>query len=105
MQTVENVTPQQGTHGPPIARPNYILQNDDDDEPQHRYNTRSRTTSIIQEAMLACIDITKPRFKISVAKLATRKFPMIWFCKNANFILGEQGKLLKYRHLSANPKT
>jgi hypothetical protein len=59
----------------------------------------------MQEAMLACIDITKLTFKILAAKLATQKFPMIWFCKMANSILGEQGKLLKHRHLIANPKT
>jgi hypothetical protein len=42
-QTVERVTPRQGTCGPPIMRPNYILQDDDDDKPNHRYNTRSQT--------------------------------------------------------------
>jgi hypothetical protein len=51
-------------------RPNYILQ-DKDDEPQHGYNTRSQTTSIMHKAMLACIDISKPTLKISAAKLAT----------------------------------
>jgi hypothetical protein len=66
VEIVENVTPRQGTHRPPIARPNYILQDDDDDD-QHSYNTRSQTTSIMQEAMLACIDITKPMFNISAA--------------------------------------
>ncbi len=35
----------------------------------------------MQEAMLACINITKPKFKISAAKLATRKFPLIWLVK------------------------
>ncbi len=39
MHTVENVTPRQGTHRPPIARTNYISQNNDDDEPQQRQNT------------------------------------------------------------------
>ncbi len=62
-------------------------------------------TSIMQEAMLTCIHITKPKFEISVAKLDTGKFPMIWFCKMANSVLGEQGKLFKYRHLIANPMT
>jgi hypothetical protein len=62
-------------------------------------------TSIMQEAMLACIDITKPTFKISAAKLTTQKYPLIWFCKMANSVLGKQGELLKYRHLIANPKT
>jgi hypothetical protein len=61
--------------------------------------------SIIQEAMLACIDITKPMFKISAAKLSTSKVPLIWFCKMANLVLGKQGKLLEYQHLIVNPKT
>ncbi len=55
--------------------------------------------------MLACIDITKPKFKISAAKLASRKFPLIWLCKMANSVIGEQGELLEYRHLIANLKT
>ncbi len=59
----------------------------------------------MQKAMLACIDITKPKFKISAAKLATQKFLMTWFCKMANSVLGKQGKLLEYCHLIANPKT
>jgi hypothetical protein len=50
----------------------------------------------MQEAMLACINITKPTFEISAAKLATQKFPLICFCKTANSILSKQGKLLKY---------
>ncbi len=79
MHTSEKVTPWQVTHGPLIARPNYTSQDDDDNELPHRYNTRSRTTSNMQEAMLACIDITKPTLKISAAKLATRKFLLIWF--------------------------
>jgi hypothetical protein len=62
-------------------------------------------TSIMKEAMLPCIDITKPMFKISAAKLATQKFLLIWFCKTANSILGKQGKLIEYRHLIACPKT
>ncbi len=78
-QTVEGGTPCQGTHSQPDMRQTYILQDKDDDKPNHRYHTRSRTTSIMQEAMLTCIDITKPKFKISTAKLATRKFPLIVF--------------------------
>jgi hypothetical protein len=93
MQIIENVTLQQRTHGPPIARPNYISK-DEDDEPQHTYNTRSQMTSIMQEAMLACMDITNPMFKISAAKLAALKIHMIRFCKMANSVLGKQGKLL-----------
>ena len=59
----------------------------------------------MQEAMLACIDITKPQFKISPANLAARKFPMTWLCEMANSVINEKGKLLEYRHLIANPKT
>ncbi len=62
-------------------------------------------TSIMQEAMLACINITKLTYKISAAKLATQRFPMTWSCKMADSIIGKQGKLLEYRHLIANPKT
>ncbi len=39
---------------------------EENNKPNHRYNTRSRTTSIMQEAMLACINITKPKFEISL---------------------------------------
>jgi hypothetical protein len=89
------VTLQQGIHKPPIVRPNYISQDNDNNKPNHRYNTRSQMTSIMQEAMLAYIDITKPRFKISVANLATQKFPMIWFCEMVNSVLGKQDQLLE----------
>ena len=75
LQIVKCGTQNQGKHGPPSARPNYISQ-DDEDQPRG-YNTRSGTTSIMQEAMLAM----------------------------ANSVLGENGKLLEYRHLIANPKT
>ncbi len=59
----------------------------------------------MQEAMSACIDITKPNFKISAAKMASQQLPMTWFCEMANSVLGEHGELLEYRHLIANPKT
>jgi hypothetical protein len=103
-QTVEGGTLQQGTCVPPTMRPNYILQDNDDDEPNHSYNTRLRTTSTMQEAMLTCNDITKPIFKIS-AELDTRKFPLIWLCKMTNSVLGKQGELLEDCDLIANPKT
>ena len=123
---VECETPSQRKNGTPSARPNYISQ--DDDEDQHRgYNTRSRTTSIMQEAMLSCIDITKPSYivsqdlgilnyqektrvlperrELSAQKLTSRSFPMTWLCEMANSVMGENGELLEYRHLIANPKT
>ncbi len=55
--------------------------------------------------MLACIDITNPKFELSVAKLSSQRIPMTWLCEMANSVIGEQGKLLKYRHLIANSKT
>jgi hypothetical protein len=116
----------QGKHGPPSARPNDISQDDDEDQPR-TYNTRSRTTSIMQEAMLACIDITKPTYiasqdlgllnyrektrvlpdrqEVSAQKMASRSFPMTWLCEMANSVMGENGELLEYRHLIANPMT
>ncbi len=78
--------------------------------------------SIMQEAMLVCVDISKPKyilsqdlgllnyrekptFKISAKQLSTCKILMTWFCEMTNSVLGEKGKLLKYRHLISNPKT
>jgi hypothetical protein len=78
---------------------------DDNAKQHHRYNTRSRTTSIMQEAMPACINITNPKFKLLVAKLSSQRIPMTWLCKMANSVISKQGKLLEYRHLIANPKT
>jgi hypothetical protein len=50
----------------------------------------------MQEAMLACIGITKLKFEISAAKLASRKFQLIWLCKMANSVIVKQGELLEY---------
>jgi hypothetical protein len=58
----------------------------------------------MQEAMMACIDITKPTFELSAQKMMNRKFLMTWLCEMANSVLGENGELLEYRHLIANPK-
>jgi hypothetical protein len=88
------------------------------------YNTRSRTMNIFQEAMLACVDISKPTyvvsqdfgmlnytetrkpvFEIAAKQLSSRRIPMTWLCKMANSVLGEKGELLEYRHLISNPKT
>ncbi len=78
--------------------------------------------SIMHEAMLACVDISKPTyivsqdlgllnykekptFKISAKQLLTCKIAMTWFCEMANSVLGQKGKLLEYWHLIGNPKT
>jgi hypothetical protein len=103
IQLTKETNPLQGYHEPHSARPNYITQ-DESDEPQRGYNTQSRTTSIMQEAMLACIDIAKPQFKISPANLAAQKFAMTWLCKMANSVINKKGKLLEYRHLIKKSK-
>jgi hypothetical protein len=104
LQIVKNVTQRQGKHRPPSARLNYILQ--DVDTKQHPWhNTRSRTTSIMQKAMFACIDITNPKFELLAAKLSSRRIPMTWLCEMANSVIGKQGKLLEYQHLITNSKT
>ena len=54
---------------------------------------------------MACIDITKPTLELSAQKMASQKLPMTWICEMANSVLGENGELLEYRHLIANPKT
>jgi hypothetical protein len=98
------------------------LQDKEEDEEPQWYNTHSQTMSVMQEAMLACVDISKPTFiasqdlgllsyrekstfKISTKQLSTRKTPMTWFCEMTNSVLGEKGKLLEYWHLIGNPKT
>jgi len=107
------------------ARPNYISQDKgEDDVPPHGYNTCSCTMNIFQEAMLACVDISKPTyvvsqdlgmlnytetkkpvFEIAPKQLSSRRIPMTWLCEMASSALGEKGKLLEYRHLISNPKT
>ncbi len=96
-----------------VAQSNYILQDKEEEEEPQRYNTCSQTMSIMQELMLACVNISKltyivsqdlgllnyrekPTFKISAKQLSTHKIPMTWFCEMANSILGEKGKLLEY---------
>ncbi len=37
--------------------------------------------------------------------MSSKRIPVTWLCEMANSVIGEQGKLLKYRHLIANPKT
>ncbi len=50
----------------PIARwPNYISQDEDNQPPPTRRTTRSASNSIIQEAMLSCMDIYKPQYVLS----------------------------------------
>ena len=104
---------------------NYISQDEDDNPTPERCTTRSR--SIMQEAMLLCVDICKPQYvlsrdlgllnfakipnrkgppiNVSPQQMSQRKLPMTWFCEMANSVIGDNGKLLEYHHLIVNPKT
>ena len=109
-------------------RPNYISQDEGENiSPPQRRMTRSRTGSIMQEAMLFCVDVTQPNyiasedlgllnfaitntkttstFEVTPKQLSMRRLPMQWFCEMANAVLGDNGELLEYKHLIANPKT
>jgi hypothetical protein len=112
---------------PPVARPNYILQDEEDNNPPPEQITRSAAWSIMQEAMLTRINIYHPEYTISkdlgllnytlnpikpMAKftvmphqMSIRCLPMTWFCEMANSVIGEGSKLLEYKPLIANPKT
>ncbi len=107
---------------------NYILQDkEEDNPPPERWTTRSVAQSIMQAAMLACVNIynpeytlsedlglhnytwnpTKPtaKFTVTPQQMSMRRLPMAWFCEMANSVIGEGGELLKYKQLIANPKT
>jgi hypothetical protein len=84
---------------------NYISQEDNDAQPTPRYMTWATTRSIMQEAMLSCINLTHPTFVVTPKQMSRCKLPLTWFCKMANSVLGNNGKLLEYCHLIANPTT
>jgi hypothetical protein len=86
-------------------QPNYISQVDDDTQPTTRYMTWATTRSIMQESMLSCIDLTQPTYVITPKQMSRCKLPMMWFCEMANSVLGNNGKLLEYWHVIANPTT
>ena len=98
------------------GRPNYISQDEDDNPPTTRWTTRSTSNSIMQEAMLSCVDIYKPQYVLSAnlgilnyaatvptgktytvtpQQMSVRRIPMSWFCKMANLVVGDNGKLLE----------
>jgi hypothetical protein len=81
----------------------------------------------MQEAMLVCVDIYRPqyilsedldllnytsnppkptaKFTVLPQQMSMRHLLMAWFCEMPNSVIGEDGKLLKYKQLIANPKT
>ncbi len=108
-----------------VGWPNCISQDKDNDPTPERRTTRSR--SIMQEAMLSCVDIYKPQYvlsrdlgilnfaetpnrkgppiNVSPLQMLQRKLPMTWFFKMANSVIEDNGELLEYHNLIANPKT
>jgi hypothetical protein len=46
--------------------PNYISQDEDNNPSPMRQTTRSAFRSIMQEAMLSCVDIYKPQYVVSM---------------------------------------
>jgi hypothetical protein len=110
-----------------MSIPNYISQDEDDNQAPMRQTTRLAGKSIMQEAMLSCVDIYKPHYVVSVDLeiLNYTKTPKLtgttctvtpkqmaqctllnkWLCKMANSVIGVNGELLEYRHLIANQTT
>ncbi len=84
---------------------NYISQDNNNAQPTPRYTTRATTRSIMQEAMLSCIDLTHLTFVITPEQMSCRKLPMMWFCEMANLVLKNNVELLEYWHLITNPTT
>ena len=110
----------------PTGHPNYISQDENNDPPTKRHTSRLTSNSIMQEAMLSCVDIYKPKYVLSAAlgilnfaaivpmettytvtprQVLARKIPMSWFCEMANLVIGTNGELLEYCHLIAHHTT
>jgi hypothetical protein len=49
----------------PTGHPNYISQDEDNNPPTTKRTTRSTSNSIVQEAMLSCVNIYKPKYVLS----------------------------------------
>ena len=95
----------QATPLPPIPDyRNYITQDENISPPA--CNTRSQSTifSIMYEAMLSCLQMSRISYQIDPRKAASRKYPLIMFCKMEGAVLDEEtGDLLEYRHLFKHP--
>ncbi len=112
---------------PCASLPNYISQDKDNNQAPTRQTTRLTAKSIMQEAMLSCMDIYKPNYIVSAdlgilnytktpkptvttftvtpKQMSQRKLPMKWQCEMANSVMGANGELLEYHHLIANQTT
>ncbi len=120
--------PASGFKSPSCASlPNYISQDEDNNRAPMRQTTRLTAKSIMQEAMLSCVDINKPNYIVSAnlgilnytetpkptgttftvtpQQMSQCKLPMKWLCKMANSVMGVNGEPLEYCHLIANQTT
>jgi hypothetical protein len=110
-----------------MSLPNYISQDEEDNQALTRQTTRLTAKSIMQEAMLSWVDIYKPNYVVSAdlgilnytktpkpigttftvmpKQMSQHKLPMKWLCKITNSVVGANGELLEYRHLIANQTT
>jgi hypothetical protein len=89
-----------------------------------RCTTRLTSNSIMQEAMLTCVDIYKPQYVLSTdlgilnfaatpkltgtmytvtpQQMLAHRIPLNWFCEMANLVIGANGELMEYRQLIAH---
>ncbi len=96
--------------------PNYISQDKDDNPSLMRQTTRSASRSIMQEAMLSCVDMYKKQYILSAdlgilnytqtpkitgttytvtpKQIAQRKLPMKWLCKKGKLSAGSKPRTL-----------
>jgi hypothetical protein len=87
----------------------------------------SASKSIMQEAMLSCVDIYEPRYVVSMElqilnfaktpkltgttytvtpkQMVQWRLPIKWLFEIANSVLGVNRELLEYHHLIANQTT
>jgi hypothetical protein len=101
---------------PHASLPNYIFQGEDDNQAPTRQTTRLTAKSIMQEAMLSCLDIYKPNyvlftylgilnytetpkptgttFTVRPKQMSQHKLPMKWLCKIGKLSGGSQWRTL-----------
>jgi hypothetical protein len=107
--------------------PNYISQDEDKNPTRARCTIRSASKSIMQEAILSCVDTYKPQYVVSMdlgiqnytqtpkltgttytvtpKQMVQCKLPMKWLCEMRKSVLGVNREILEYRHPIANQTT
>jgi hypothetical protein len=110
-----------------LPLPNFISQDKGNNPSPTRGITRLASRSIMQKAMLSCVDIYKPQYIVSAdlrilnythtskltgtsymvtpKQMTQYKLLMKWLCEMANSVLEVTRELLKYHHLIFNQTT